>query len=366
MAQSQFIQLIDEYMAQLVLRTVIRLNGTTEKPSTYLHQLMLDKEYSVDGKWTSLSGDFGTVMADFVALDSSLPLKTRDSLGQASGDISKQGLELWLNEKQLRELQILSQQGGQKAEIAKRVFEDIPRVIKAIYDRNEFMFLQGLSSGVAVADTDNTGTGVRLDYKYPSSHKFGVGVLWSNPATSTPIDDLQRMQDQATIDGGTINKLMMDPFAYNNLIKSAQMKDLHGVGINFGGDYSKIPSLKRSQILEVLQDRLEINDIQVIKWATRYEKNTTKTTVKPWAEGAVVGLSTTDSTVGSLVHTRIAEMDSPVENVSYQTADGYILVSKFRENRPSIKEFTKSEAAAVPVISKTDQIYLLDTKTVQA
>jgi len=366
MAQSQFIQLIDEYMAQLVLRTVIRLNGTTEAPSPYLHQLMLDKEYSVDGKWTSLSGDFGTVMADYVALDSSLPLKTRDSLGQASGDITKQGQELWLNEKQLRELQILSQQTGQKAEIAKRVFEDLPRVIKAVYERNEFMFLQGLSSGVAVADSDNTGTGVRLDYRYPTNHKFGAGVLWSTPATSTPIDDFQRMQDQAALEGNTITELMMDKFAYNNLIKSTQMKDLHGVGVNFGGDYSKIPSLKQSQVIDVLQDRLQIGSIRIVNWATRYEKNGTKTTVKPWAEGAVVGLATNGLKVGSLVHTRIAEMDSPVEGVRYQTADDYILVSKFRENRPSIKEFTKSEAAAVPVIGKVDQIYLLDTKTVQA
>jgi hypothetical protein len=365
MAQSQFAELIDQYLAQLVLRTVTRLNGTKEVPSSYFHQRMLTKEYSIDGKWASLSGNNGTVMADYVALDSSLPLKSRESMGQASGDISKLGLEMWLNEKQLREIQILRQQAGQKAEIARRIFADVPKVIKAVYERNEFMFLQGLSSGVAVADTDNTGTGVRLDYKYPSDHKYGVAALWSNPSTSTPIDDLQRMVDQASLEGETINRLMMDPYALNNLCKSTQMKDLHGVGISFGGDYSKIPSLKQSQLLEVLQDRFRIGGIEVVNWATRYEKNGQKTTVKPWAEGAVVALAT-DATVGSLVYTKLAEMDSPTKNVNYEIADDYILVSKFRENRPSIKEYTTSQAAVAPVIGKVDQIYLLDTKSVQA
>lgn len=367
MAQSQFIELIDQYMTQLVLRTVIRLNGTKEAPSTYFHQRMLTKEYSIDGKWETLSGNNGTVMADYVALDSSLPLKSRESLGQASGDISKQGLEMWLNEKQLREIQILRQQSGQKAEIARRVFEDLPKVIKAVYERNEFMFLQGLSSGIAVADSDNTGTGVRLDYRYPNDHKFGVSALWSNPSTSTPIDDLQRVVDKAVLEGESINRIMLDPYAMNNLRKSNQMKEMHGVGANFGGDYSKIPTLKKSQAVEVLQDRLDIPalEIVIVNWSTRYEKNGTKTTVKPWAEGAVVALAT-DATVGSLVWTKLAEMDSPTKNVNYEIADDYILVSKFRENRPSIKEFTTSQAAVAPVIGKVDQIYLLDTKTVQA
>lgn len=365
MAQSQFIERIDRFLTSLILGTVVRLNGTVDAPSTYFHRRMLEKDYSVDGKWTTLTGSFSTVMADFVALDSSLPLKSRDSLGSASGDISKQGVELWLNEKQLREIQILERQGGREKEILKRIFADAPRAIKAIYERNEFMFLQGLSTGISLSDSDNTGTGVRLDFKYPTNHKFGVFALWSNPAASTPIDDLQRMRDQATLDGNKISKLLMDRTAYNNLIRSAQMKDLYGVGINFGGDYSKIPSLKRSQLDEVLLDRAEIGSIEIVDWTTRFEKNGQKTTVRPWADGAVVALASGEK-VGSLVYTDIAEMDNAVEGTRYETADEFILVSMFRENRPSLKEFTTSQAAVVPVISKTDQIYLLDTKTVQA
>lgn len=59
-------------------------------------------------------------------------------------------------------------------------------------------------------------------------------------------------------------------------------------------------------------------------------------------------------------------MNHPVAGVSYETADNYILVSKYRENRPSLREYTTSQARVVPVISNPDRIYTQDIKTVQA
>jgi len=364
MEQSQFIEYINEFFPGIVIRVVQELNGTAETPSIYLHRQMLKKEYSVTGKWETLFGSYSNVMADFVAMDSSLPLKSRDSMGGASGDIPKMGMELWLNEKQLTELYTLRAQGGTKAQIAAKIFEDTPRVIKGPYERNEFMYLQGLSSGVAIADTDNTGVGVRMDYKYPTENKFGASVVWSNPTGAVPIDDLGRVVAKATADGNTITTLMMDKTAWNNLIKTTQMKELYGAGIGFGGDYTKIPSLTSNQVKQVLQERIGVDTVTIVDFTARYEKNGVKTTVRPWADGAVVALSTTQ--VGSLVYARLAEQDSPVAGVSYETADDFLLVSKFRTNRPALAEFTTSQARVVPVIGNVDQIYLLDSKTVQA
>lgn len=365
MAQSQFSEYIDSFLPGLTLRVVERLNGTTAAPSSYLHRRMLREDYSVDGKWQSVFGSYSTVMADVVAMDSSLPLKSRDSMGGASGEIAKMGLEMWLNEKQLTELDTLIAQGGTKQQIAAKIFEDLPKVITAIYERLEFMYQEGLSKGVTTVDNaQNTGTEIRLDYQYPTGNKFGVAALWNSPTTSTPVDDLNRMVSKATADGNIINRWMMDKTAYGNLIKSTQMKELYGAGAGFAGDYSKIPTLTQAQANTVLLERTGVGTIEIIDWTTRYEKNGVKTAVRPWADGAVVGLGTDQ--VGSLVYARLAEETHPVAGVAYQKAGNFILVSKFRENRPSLKEFTNSQARVVPVIANVDQIYLLDSKTVQA
>lgn len=94
------------------------------------------------------------------------------------------------------------------------------------------------------------------------------------------------------------------------------------------------------------------------------EKNGKQTVERPWAEGTIVFVC--DNQVGSLVWTRTAEMNHPVAGVTYQTADNYILVSKYRENRPALREYTSSQARVVPVIANPDRIYTLNIKTVQA
>ena len=61
----------------------------------------------------------------------------------------------------------------------------------------------------------------------------------------------------------------------------------------------------------------------------------------------------------------MGEQDAPVAGVSYQTADDFILVSKYRKNDP-LAEFTSSQARVVPVICNVEQIYQIDTNLVTA
>jgi len=62
----------------------------------------------------------------------------------------------------------------------------------------------------------------------------------------------------------------------------------------------------------------------------------------------------------------LAEKKHPVAGVSYETANEFILVSKYRVNRPSLREYTTSQARVVPVITNVDKIFTLDSKTLQA
>lgn len=360
MEQSLFLEWVKKYFPALTVRVVEKLNDSKNQP-TYLHKSMLKKDFSVSGKWESLSAAYSLVAADVVAMDSPLPLKKRDSISKASGDIPKMGMELKLNENQLTQLDTLVASGGTTEQILAKLFADTPKVIGGIYERVEGLFLQGLSSGVALADSDNVGTGIRLDYGYPTANKFGAAVVWSTSATATPFDDIERVLAKASDDGNTITKVMLDKTAFNNLAKTSQAKELYAFHAGFVGSNIPVPSL--SQLNGFVSDRYGFV-FEVVDRSIKTEIDGTQTSTKPWADGAVVFLS--NNVVGSLVYAKLAEQNHPVANVSYSTVEDYILVSKYRLNKPALSEYTASQARVVPVISNVDAIYLLDSKTAEA
>jgi hypothetical protein len=316
----------------------------------------------VDGRWESISGEYNRVAADVVAMDSPLPLKSRDSLSRASGNIPKVGMELFLNEKQMNDIDAMMAQGLNINTIIQKIFEDTPRVITGVYERMEAMFLEGFSTGVALGDSNNVGAGGRIDYGYLDSHKFGVPVQWAGAADSAKaIDDIEKVIKKATEDGNRIVKAYADKFWFDNFSKNAQARQQFAFLQGFVGN--KIPNLSNEQVSAVMQNKFGFS-VELVDRAIKTEANGIKTVERPWAEGTIVFVC--DNQVGDLVWTRSVEMIHPVAGVSYETADDYILVSKYRVNRPSLREYTASQARVVPVIANPDRIYTLNIKTVQA
>lgn len=362
MEQSLYFEEVKKYFPGLVARVVNKLNDTTN-PLTYLHRRMLTKQYSYNLKWealTTLNG--GLVAADVIAMDSSIPLKLRDSLSVANGDIPKIAIELALREKQLTELDIIARTPGRSAELIAKIFADTPRVINAQYETLEYMFLQGLSTGItSITDTNNVGTAVRIDYGYISGNKFGVPVVWSNIA-STPFSDLQnRPQLKATNDGNKIIRYMLDQTTWNNIAKTTEAKNLYASSVGYSGTASLVPNFEQLNAAVKAQFGFVF---EIVNRSVRFEKNGVRTTLTPWATGAVVGI--TSENVGSITYGTLAEANRPVSGVTYQTVDDFILVSKFSTNRPSYAEFTNSQSLVLPVIEGVDGIYLVDSATVQA
>ncbi len=361
MEQSLFLQWVQKYFPGITLSVIETLNGTKLLP-TYLHRSMLRKDFSVTGKWESLSAAYSLVMADVVAMDSSLPLKKRDAISKASGDIPKQGMELKLNERQLTDLDTLIAQGGTNQQVLARLFADVPRVIGGIYERNEAIFLEGLSSGLAIIDdTETVGTGVRLDFGYPAANKFGVSVVWSSPTTSVPFDDINRVLDKVSQDGNKVIKIMMDRATFANLAKSTQTKQLYAFDQGFVGANIPVPSIAK---LNAFTQAAYGYVFEIVDRSVKAERNGVQTASKPWALNAVVFVC--NEVVGSLAYATLAEQNHPVQSVEYQTADDFILVSKYRLNKPSLSEVTASQSRVVPVITDVNNIYLMDANTVQA
>lgn len=364
MEPSLFTAWVAKYFKPLIAKVVEKINGT-KVPQTYLHKTMLRKEYSPTLKWNSINVDGSTVAADVVAMDSPLPLKKRDSISKADGDIPKLGMKLALNERTMTDLNILVNSPQiQESTILQKLFQDTAKAITGIYEILELMFLQALSSGVTlIADTANVGLGIRVDFGYKDANKFGVSVLWSAGETGTPISDFNRVKKIADANGDVITTVMMDDYAFNNMVLSTELKQAFagslGIAVVTG---SVIPTPNLEQTNKFLLGKYGWT-IKLVNRTVRTERNGVKTNVTPWQQGAVIFLTTEE--VGTLTWGTLAEMVHQNKAVTYEVADQFILVSKYHKVDP-LKEFTSSQALALPVINNVDEIYMLDTKVVQA
>jgi hypothetical protein len=359
MEQSKFIKYIQKYFTGFVALVTTTINGSKD-PLKYRYKTMLTPKQSLDGKWTSITADNQNVAADVVAMDSPLPLKTRPALATASGDIPKLGMEMKMNENQLDQLDTLIAKGADISEILTDLFDDAKRGLVGVEEQTEYLFLRGLSSGIALTDTDNVGTGVRVNYGYLDTNKAGVAVVWSNIASSTPITDVNEMISKASDAGQTVSYIMMDKLSFNLARKSVEGKDLYATSIGNFGNTKPTPTY--SQFLEAWQDETGL-EFDIVDRSVKFEKDGFKKTVKAWDEGKVILL--TDNNVGNLVWKKVVEDSHRSQAVTYTNGDLGQLVSKYVTHKP-FGEWTDVQARRVPVINGVSQVFQLDTKTVQA
>lgn len=358
METSNFAEWLELYFPGITLRVVETFNGEALQP-TYLYRRFLRKYFSVDGKWNSITVNNSLVAADIIAMDSSIPLKKRPSIATATGDIPKMGIELAIREQKLTELQTLVALGRIDDALA-LFFSDTRLVIGAQYERIEAMFQEGLSSGVVVVDdTETVGTGVRLDFNYPTTNLFESDTVWTNPA-ATPITDMQNVIDGAALQQRTLTTVMMDVATFNNMVKTTEFKTSFAGAFGIFG--ATVPTPTQEQARQVLRSVYGL-EIEIVNRYVNLQRNGVDVRVKPWKDGSVVFLSSDN--VGSLVHARLAEELAPVAGVAYQKVDDFILVSKYRMNRPSLMEVTNSQSRVVPVIDNVNSIFLLDTTVTQ-
>lgn len=355
MKKSLFPQWVDKYFKIIAQKIVEKLNGG-KLPLPYYHRTMLRKEFSATLKWGSLSVNGNVVSADVVAMDSSLPLKIRDSIKKADGDIPKIGMKLSLNESTMNELNILLATGGADAEIIRKLFADSDKCISGIWERLELMFLQGLSTGfISITDEDTPGTAIRVNFGHPDKNKYGVTKPWDD-STAKPIDDIENVVSEARINGDVVRYILMDRNTFNLFKANAQVKEQYAFYLGYtGSNVPAVPSIEKAN--EFLSANQGV-EIMVIDRPVQVEKDGKRKSINPWEAGAVVFL--TDIMVGTLTYGKLAEETFQDKSVDYQKVDDFILVSKYHKKDP-IKEFTSAQALAIPVINNVDSIYIMDT-----
>ena len=360
MEKSLYIEYVKQYFPALVTSLIERLNEKRANQFPYLYKELLTPDFSADGRWASVLAEYNRVAADVVALDSELPLKTRDSIETASGDIPKIGMKLYLTEKQMKDIDAMIAQQMPIGQVVNKIFNDLPRCLEGVWERIEDMFLSELSTGIGLSERNN-GTGVRINVGFYAGNKFGAKALWSNADTATPLDDMNKAFDKALDDQNVITDVWMDDYALRAFYASKQVREQYAFDNRVAVAGGNVPTLDLDKAAQVLQTKWGVTLHRVAR-KIKTEINGKKAYHSPWQEGMVV--FTCDEKLGSLVWTNTAEATRPVGGVEYQTADDFILLSKYSKNDP-LREFTSSQAMVVPIINNVDRIYTLNTKEVQ-
>lgn len=217
------------------------------------------------------------VAADVVALDTELPLKSRDSLETASGDIPKLGMKLYLTEKQMKDVDAMIAQGLPVNRIIDNIFADI-RCIDGVWERIEDIFLSELSSGVGVA-AHSGATGVRIDMNFYEANQFAVSALWSKD-DSTPLDDIQKIFDKALEDGNTITEVFLDDTALQLLYKNKQVRAqfAYNNGVAMTGTTS-VPVLDLNKVKAVFLEKWNVT-VTAYRAASRPSATATRQTTR--------------------------------------------------------------------------------------
>lgn len=358
MNASLFLEYIDKYFRLVVGKITEKFNDKSKEP-TLLHKTMLTEEYSADLSWGATELNNSVVAADVVSLDSSLPLKSRSKISNATGKLPKLGLKMRKGEKLISDINVMVARGAEESAIAAKIFDDTTKVIKSMDIRKEIMFLQALSTGACLVEDDdeNTGTGIRVEFGYKDENSFKcIGSEWGQ-AGETPQDDIQQMFDKALEDSNSISHVYLSKKYFDRFRHSKQGKLLVA---NFNNsvvtNIALLPVPSRATFLEALADEYGAT-FHVVNSVFKVEKSDgTKLNVKPWKEANVVGVPS--NVVGRLVYGTLAEETNPVEGVKYQKSGSHILVSKYSKTDP-LEEFTAAQALCLPVIDGADSIYVL-------
>jgi hypothetical protein len=356
--KSLFFQLTEKYLEGIIGRIIDKYNDEYQQ-QTYLHLTMLQEEYSADLIWSSAEFQNNIVAADVVSMDSSLPLKKRDTLSTAVGRIPKVGIKFSRGEKFLSDIAVMSARGAREAEVAAKVLNDVSRAINGIIVRTEILFQQGLSTGVIlVEDADTPGLGVRADFGYKEKNFFATTHGAWGESTATPLDDIHQLFDEAQADGNSIGLVMLSKNYFNKLRNSTQAKQL---AATFAGQVivslDNLMTPSREVMLNALADEFGAQ-FRIVDSSFRVEeKDGTTKNVKPWADANVVALPSEN--VGRLVYGSLAEESRPVNDVTYVKAGSHILVAEFGETDP-LREFTSAQSLCLPVIDNAQSIYVLE------
>jgi hypothetical protein len=380
MAQITEYDFAKSYIESVILAREEIINGKVAgSESPYLHNTKFNRVFSPDGSWVNFMRNNIYAMADFVALDSPLPLKKRPTLIREKGNVEKIGTRRVTNESDEKRIHnlLLSGSGVAVDEARRMLAEKALACQSGLYESLESVVYQALSNeGYAVyapatnaADAaagakDNVGIGFRVNFGFDTSNTFNITVPWSDAANATPISDFTKVVDAARAKGKRIIEANTNLATMNRLLETADVKK------NVASMQSVIV-ISDSAVNYRRPTVEELNAFMLSRFGFVFtvrdhsfvqERDGVQQIVDMWNDGAVAFV--TSNMWGSLVWTECVEMFKPIAGHTYlKTGDQLALISMYRDKTESTSfvEITEGQTMSLPVIDANIVAATLDT-----
>ncbi len=344
-------------VTQAALQVV--LESLEIEQSTY--QTLFPADFTANLTWESLSADGNfTIAADVIAHNASAKLKRRPDTILETGRIPKIALLNEVDEDALHKLFALrNAPRGLEDQIFQIIFGDVGRAYRGVHMRLEHLAMTGLSTGVAeVTAANNLGTPVSGTFNIPGANQTGASVTWTSPSTAKPLDDLKAMVKQGKDAGFPITQFLMDEYSFDLLRATDQVINTYSgfLGLSAG---LLAPTVDN---INIVLSGQSLPPIKIIDSRVTHEtKNGTFTTINPWSEGKIVGLSS--NTAGRTQFTLTAEEKSYEETATAALAANrdIVRITRWSDVNP-FKVFTKGEAVAFPVLGNVTGIFQKNVK----
>jgi hypothetical protein len=131
--------------------------------------------------------------ASITGFNSDAPLRDKDGLSRAFGEVAKVQHGFRIEEEELLRF-TQPRREEEKQEAIDYVYDQTDNLVQGVYDIEEWMRAQVLYKGVLVYSEN--GVVINVDYGVPSANKLTTANLWSSVATADPLNDIQRIVDR--------------------------------------------------------------------------------------------------------------------------------------------------------------------------
>lgn len=157
--------------------------------------------------------------ASITGFDSDAPLRDKDGLSRAFGEVAKVQHGFRITEEELLRF-TNPRRDAERQQAIDYVYNQTDNLVQGVYDVEEWMRGQAIYKGSMVYDEN--GVVINVDYGIPAANKLTTVNSWADKATSSPLTDLQAVVDRfkAANNGAVPAEIHISGAVKSDLIKS--------------------------------------------------------------------------------------------------------------------------------------------------
>lgn len=343
------------------------------QPADLVYRQYFPLEFSLTRETKVLTLDTGAKLAgDFIALDSSIGIKGRETPSLLTVQIPKVGWADRLDESDIdlyhNLMAAMSYQGNtasttaqMEKQILDLIYKQGTESVDGIHSRLEWGAKQIASGGQYKLTLANNAQGVKtknsISAGIPTANFKDASVSWATPATAKPLADIQAIQKIARGKGYGINFMWMTQEEFNNLAATTEIKEFCASVLMLA--LNKVGNLNPT-VTDVNAALKNKGLPQIIIWdsyANIEDKEGNRSSTTGWNAGSVLFSET--NILGATRYTN--PVDSRVKSDATVVAQNdFITVKRYAEENPP-RVHTLSVAYATPVLTAVNKKFILDS-----